>query len=269
VTSPALSSTGTTTEVARRPPLASLGLLGLSLLTATSLIFGGIVAVMFPEEAGFILPPLVVIGVVTALVWRSGATWTHVLGVLATLALGFMMFWVAFGLAHPASFFDFVPSVMFVLGVGLSLVGNVGAIVRRRTRRPPSRSEQRVQQATVGIVAVAVIASGGMALFGRDAVDPATVPDATYVTMRDFAFDPPTIEASAGGQVLVHNGDAFMHDLTVPDLGLAAVVSPGSSALLDVPAAPGTYVVYCTLHSDTSDPNPSADDAMVARLTVR
>jgi plastocyanin len=268
VTTPVISATGTT-EVTGRPPLARLGLLGLTLLTATMLLFGGLVALMFPEEAGFILPPLAIIAVVTALVWRKGATWTHVLGAIATLALGLMMFWVAFGLTHPASFFDFVPGVMFVLGVGLSLVGNIGAIVRRKRRGPSSAPEQRVQQVTVGVVAVAVLVSGTMSLLGRDRVDPATVPDAVAVGMSNFEFEPATIDASGGGQLLVHNGDAFMHDFVVPALDIDVDVRPGSSALIDVPDAPGTYVVYCTLHSDTSDPDPDPEHGMVARLTVR
>jgi plastocyanin len=269
VTTPVISGATGTTEVAGRPPLATLGLLGLTLLTATLLVFGALVAFMFPEEAGFILPPLAIVGIVTALVWRKGATWTHVLGVLATLALGAMMFWIAFGLAHPASFFDFVPSVMFVLGVVLSLVGNIGAIARRKHRRPASGTEQRVLQATVGIVVVAVLASGTMSLLGRDQVDPATVPDAIAVGMSNFEFEPLAIEAPAGGQLLVHNGDAFMHDFAIPALDIHADVRPGSRVLIDVPTTPGTYVVYCTLHSDTSDPDPDPDGAMVARLTVR
>jgi plastocyanin len=269
VTTPVISEATETTEVVGRPPLATLGLLGLMLLTATLLLFGGLVAVMFPEEAGFILPPLVVVAIVTALVWRKGATWTHVLGVLATLALGLMMFWIAFGIAHPASFFDFVPSVMFVLGVVLSLVGNIGAIARRRHRRPASHTEERVLQVTVGIVALAVVASGTLSLLGRDRVDPTSVPDAIAVGMSNFEFQPSTIEAPAGAQLLVHNGDAFMHDVAVPALDIHADVRPGSSALIDVPTTPGTYVVYCTLHSDTSDPDPDPNDAMVARLTVR
>jgi hypothetical protein len=48
----------------------------------------------------------------------------------------------------------------------------------------------------------------------------------------------------------------------------ACWVMPGSTvlvALADVAA--GSYLVYCTLHSDTTDPAPS-DDQMTAILVV-
>jgi plastocyanin len=269
MTAPVLPTPSATAEAPPRTPGAAAGLLGLALLTATTVIFGGLIVVMFPEELGFISVPLLIIGAVTLLSWRLDATWPRVVAVLATLGLGAMMFWAAFGLAHPSSFFDFVPAVLFVLGVVLSLGGNGTAIVRRNSPRATPGREHRIQQVAVGIVLLAVAVSGTLAVFGRDAIDPSTAPDATPVGMGDFAFEPTAIEARAGGQLLIHNGDAFVHDFTVPALDLAVTVNPGSSDLLDVPAAPGTYVAYCTLHSDPGDPDPDPEEAMVARLTVR
>jgi plastocyanin len=257
-------------RVGRRRPFATMGLLGLVLLLATTLVFAAVILSMFPEELGFVLLPLAVVGVVTLLAWRIDATWVRVLGILATLAFATMFFWVAFGLGHPASVLDFVPAVTFVLGTLLSLVGNIGAIVQRRAPRAMGSGERRTLQATAAVLGLAVVVSGTMALLGRTTVDPQLASDATVVEMRDFAFEPLTMEVDGGGQLLVANRDAFVHDLTVPDLDLEVTVNPRSEVLVDVPAAPGTYVVYCTLHSDTNDPAPELDgDMMVGQLLVR
>jgi plastocyanin len=252
---------------------AGLGRLGLALLSATMLLFLGLVLTTMPEEAGFVVPPALIIVILTLLAWRLDATWVRVLGVIGTLGLAAMMFWVVFGLAHPSSFFDFVPAVTFVLGVALSLIGNVGAIARRKRRGAApeghGRGTGRLATAAVAIVVAAVVGSGALALLTRETVDPAIASGATVVDMSGFAFAPTLIEASAGTQLVVHNSDAFVHDFTVPDLDLVTTVLPGSDAVVDLPETPGTYVVYCTLHSDTSDPAPDVESNMVARLTVR
>jgi plastocyanin len=256
-----------------RPRYARTGLLGLGLITGTLLVFLGLVLTQFPEEAGFVVPLLAGAAVATALVWRFDTTWARIVGVVATLALALMMFWVAFGLAHPASFFDFVPAVAFLLGVGLSLFGNIAAIVQRRKDHIDVRAqptERHLEQVAIGIVVLAVLVSGVMSFLGRESVDAAAAADAVEVEMTGFEFEPAQIEATAGGQLLVHNSDAFVHDIAVPDLGIDAVtVTPGSQVLVDVPAEAGVYNVYCTLHSDTSDTEPDPEEQMVATLQVR
>ncbi len=67
---------------------------------------------------------------------------------------------------------------------------------------------------------------------------------------------------------MVRNDDAFLHDLVLPDHDLAVTASAGSERLLDVSSLPpGSYTFYCTLHSDTSDPNPETA-GMAATLVV-
>jgi hypothetical protein len=46
-------------------------------------------------------------------------------------------------------------------------------------------------------------------------------------------------------------------------------VTPGSTGVVELPgAAPGTYVVYCILHSDLSKDRPGDED-MTALLVVQ
>jgi plastocyanin len=268
VTTQILSGADTTEETGR-PPLALLGLTGLTLLLGTTIAFAVVLALTEPEELAFIAVPLAVTLVPTWLVWRLGRTWTHAVAVAATLVMAAFTWWTVFGLSHPASLLDFVPGVWVVLGVVSSLVGNIGAIVRRRSPRPLAATEARIIRLVAAIAVVAVVVSGTLALVTRSPIDPATAPDATSVEMAGFAFEPAVIEVDAGGQLLVHNRDAFVHDLAVPAVDLHVDVLPGSSGLVDVPEAPGSYVVYCTLHSDTSDPDPDPEHNMVARLVVR
>jgi plastocyanin len=262
----------TRSEERLRPRYARTGLLGLGLITATMAVFTVLVIVRFPEEAGFIVPMLVVAGIATGLVWRFDTTWARVVGAVATVALAVMLFWVAFGLMYPSSFFDFVPAVMFVTGVVLSLFGNIAAIVQRRRQHLDAHagpSERHLEQVAVGLVVLAVLVSGVLTFVGRSSVDEAAAADAVPVDMDNFEFVPAAIEAGAGQQLLVHNADPFMHDIAVPELGIEAMaVAPGSDVLVDVGTETGTFVVYCTLHSDVSDPSPDGDQ-MVASLTVR
>jgi plastocyanin len=256
-----------------RPRYARTGLLGLALITATTLVFTALVLTMFPEEAAFILPMTVAAAVATGIVWRFDTTWARVVGIVATLGIALMMFWVAFGLLHPASFFDFVPAVMFVLGVVLSLFGNIAAIVQRRRDHLDAHAEpteRHLEQVAIGIVVLAVLVSGTMSLLGGSSVDEAAAADAVRLEMTNFTFEPETVEVTGGGQLLVHNGDPFMHDFAVPELGIDVVtVAPGSEILIDVPTTAGAYTIYCTLHSDTGDPSPDPEEQMVATLLVQ
>lgn len=256
-----------------RPRYARLGLLGLGSIALSLTIFAGLVMLMFPDEAAFIVPMWIAAVAATVVVWRFDATWSHIVGAIAALGLAFMMFWIAFGLLYPSSFFDFVPAVLFVLGVALAVFGNIAAIFQRRRQHLDPHAgptERWVTQVVVGLVIFAVVASAVLTMLSRSNVDEAEAANATPLTMADFTFDPAAIEVDGGGQLVVRNNDPFVHDVAVPALDLDPVtVPPGSSVLIDVPAAQGSYVLYCTLHSDVSDDAPDVDEQMVASLVIR
>ena len=68
------------------------------------------------------------------------------------------------------------------------------------------------------------------------------------VMLKDFAFDPSTINIPTGGAVLkLMNHGAQVHNLAVPSLGIkSADVKPGATAEVDIPATPaGNYKVIC------------------------
>ncbi len=205
--------------------------------------------------------------VTAALVWRFG-TWAKLLGAVVSVLAVLGLFWIAFGLAFPASFGDFTPGVSFPLGVVLGLGGSIAALVQGRRgnlRTEATTAERRIVAGALGLVGLAAVTSAGLWMVNRTAVDTGVA--ATTATMSDFAFAEDAYEVAAGDTLAVHNADGFVHDFTVRELGIAANVLPGEDALLAVPNEPGTYTVYCTLHSDP-EATDASDGDMVTTLIV-
>lgn len=255
-----------------RPAYARLATLGMGLLTTTVLFIGIPGFLQIADARGFVLTLLAVAVVGTGLVWRFDAPWARLLGIVACVAIAMMTFWAVFGLSHPQSILEFVAGVTFVLGLPLALAGNVLAIIQRRRGNlvaTATSPERRVMQIVVGLVALALVSSGALTLTARESVDETLAAEAVEVEMTGFEFEPRVIDVRSGEQLVVRNRDAFVHDFTVPDLDLEAAVGPGNSTLLDIDAAAGNYVVYCSLHSDTGNPEPDPEENMVAMLVVQ
>ena len=85
---------------------------------------------------------------------------------------------------------------------------------------------------------------------------PSPIPDADEITieMTEMAFDPATIEMTAGEPVnlIVTNRGEVFHDLTIDALDLQIGVDPGQTATagLEVDEA-GTYEYYCSVPGHT------------------
>lgn len=233
-----------------------LVVLGVALLFVLGVISGLAVA----DEGMFLLVILAATGLGVFLVRRFG-TWARAVGIVLSLGAGFMLFWTAFGLFAPASFGDFVPGLAVPIGALLGAIGGIVSLVsgRRGTATADGTpGERRFDRAVVGLIAVAAAMSLALTLLGRETVDAAAAAGAAPVTMTGFEFDPGSVEVAAGegARIVVHNRDAFLHDLTIPDVG-EVTVTPGSGAILDVSSlAPGTYTFYCSLHSDMDESDP-------------
>lgn len=75
-------------------------------------------------------------------------------------------------------------------------------------------------------------------------------PMALSVEARDLSFTPKQLEAPAGAEIPIglHNAGRIVHNLTIDELHVQLVVSPGQTGtadLVDVP--PGTYTFYCSV----------------------
>lgn len=260
------ASAPTHRALARWTRLGALGLvmvgLGPFLMVTAALIWGLDVATDLP----FFLTLAILPWVAAFLVWRFG-TWAKVVGIVVALAGIAAMFWTAFGLAAPASFFDFVPGLLVVPGAIIAIVGCVAAIVAgRRGHRTAAREGGERRAITVIVAAVAGLAlvSAVLTVVGRSTVE-VTAADET-VTLKDFEYDQASYDLATGSRVVVRNDDPFLHTFTVDELGIDVELGPNSSAALDLPAEAGTYIVYCRPH--TADPDDPSDEDMAATLTV-
>lgn len=265
LTSPPVDKTTTARPRGVYTRVEALGLVFIALAPAVMLT-AGVLAGLDLSEAGFLLIPLAIGLVGAGLVWRFG-TWAKVVGVVLSLAAAMFLFWLAFGLAYPNSFADFVPGTLLPLGVILGVGGGIAAIVRRkRLETGATAGERRLIRIAVGIVFVAAAVSGALHLAGRTSAE-ATGAAAT-VTMSEFEFDATTYTVASGGSVLVHNSDPFVHTFTVPELGIDQTILPGSKHLIEVTGDAGTYTIYCRPHSDVDEADPD-EAGMAASLTVR
>lgn len=255
---------------ARYSRVAATGLVLVALAPMLMLAVALSTGMALGEEGPFLAVAAVVPLIAAALAWRFG-TWSKIVAIVVALLAAGGLFWIAFGLAFPTSFGDFVPAVTFVVGVVLTLGGAGAAIVHRRRGNVAielATGERRIMTGATAVVAVAAVVSGLLSFLAGGA---AAGVSGTAVSMTDFAFGETAYTVPAGEEatLVVHNSDGFMHDIVIPDLGVAKTqVLPGADQVVTVPAAEsGTYTVYCSLHSDLSNPDP-AQAGMATTLVV-
>jgi plastocyanin len=261
-----IDQTGDARMQPRWARLASLGLV-LAALGPLLILLGAVLWGLNADDLPFFVIATVVGLVGAALVWRFGA-WAKWMGIVAGLLVAGALFWTAFGLFVPQSFFDFVPGVLVLPGAILAIASCIGAIVAgRRGHRTaaPEGGERRGIRIAIGGVAILAVLSAILTITSRSSVGDASGASA-LVEMKDFEFTQDRYSVAAGSTVQVKNDDPFFHTFTVDALDIDVDFTVGSSKLVEIPAQPGTYVLYCTLH--TSDPEHPSKDDMAATLNV-
>jgi len=246
--------------------LATLGFamaaLGPILIIGAGLIFG-------LDDLGFFLIPSV-LGIVGVVLSRRHGKIAKAVSIVIALLIGMLLFWTAFGLSAPSSFFDFVPAILVLPGALLALAGSIAALVARSRGSESGAGERRAGFAIVTLLGLLGGLSAVLTLTGRD-----TVPDSiaaaadAVVDLKDFEFDEDAYEVPAGGTVLVTNDDPFLHTFTVDELGIDVDLGPGDEKIVEIPSTvegSGTYVIYCEPH--TEDPDDPGEDDMASELTV-
>jgi plastocyanin len=251
---------------ARWTRLAALGLVLAALGPILFLVAGVFWGLDVSEDVPFFGIAAAVALIGAFVVARFGG-WAKVVGLIVALLLGLALFWTAFGLATPTSFFDFVPGLLIMPGVLIAIVSCIAAMVaaRRGHLTTAATGGERNALRIVPVVVVLLAVLSGIATAATRSTVDESVADATVV-MKDFEFDSSEDQLQAGSSVLVRNDDPFLHTFTVDDLDIDETLSPGSEELIEIPSEPGRYWVYCRPHTSDSD-NPSEDD-MAVRLTV-
>lgn len=226
--------------------LALIATVLLIVLVVNVLLLGG------GEFVGFLIGITLLAMIVTFVVWRFDTLWSRIVGIVGTVVILLTSFWLAFGVFHPFSPIEFVSGLAFFIGVVLSLVGGVMAIVAgRRGKVGQSRGEARIRPVVFGVLGIAAVVSVVGFMATKTTVSDADAAGAVVVDMVEFEFNPEATAVPAGGTVLLTNSDLFVHDFTLDEFDIAVTVGPGSEALVNIPAAsPGTYGYICSLHSD-------------------
>lgn len=260
-----------------RPAYTRVEVLGLLLIAGTVLAVTAAVIVTDPalsvEVVAFFGPVAAVTLLAAWLAWRYGA-WARTVGLLVGLAAALLLSWTTVALAHPESVVDFGLGLGVAAGVVLTVGGGIAALVagrRGRIAAVPTSGERRLIRVVAGALGVALAASAVLTLVGRSTVDPAETVGSMPVEMAGFEFRPAEIRIDGpDARLVVSNADLFLHDLSIPALDTGVVrVTPGSTEVVELTGVTaGTYVVYCTLHSDLSADQPGDDD-MTALLIVQ
>jgi plastocyanin len=87
---------------------------------------------------------------------------------------------------------------------------------------------------------------GGSATGGGDGAS------TTTLTAAEFAWDPGTLTAPAGGSIEVVNEDDAEHNITIADAGVDEDVAAGEAVTVDLgDVEAGSYDFVCEYHPDT------------------
>lgn len=120
--------------------------------------------------------------------------------------------------------------------------------------------ERKRLVAVVGLVTLLLVACGGdRAGGGSDGAGGGGGSDGAgggsegslTLTAVNFAFEPASLRASAGGSVEFVNQDDVAHNFTAENAGLSEDVDAGDSLSIDLGGVePGTYDFFCKYHPD-------------------
>lgn len=220
------------------------------------------------ETAFFLI--LAGIALVAAFIVNRFGTWAKIVGAVLALLMMAGLWWTAFGLFAPGSFFEFLSGLLLIPGAILALISCIGAIVAKRRGHVTTAAEEGERKAirtAFVVVGLAAVVSGVMTVTSRSSVGEAEAASAAATArMKDFEFAPVEYSVAGGSTILVRNDDPFFHTFTVDALGIDESLTPGSEKLVTIPSRPGTYVLYCEPHTEDKDA-PEGDD-MFGQLVV-
>ncbi len=198
---------------------------------------------------GEIIPPLVLFVVMMAvgltLLRRPGRAGPIVIGIAVLLNLLANLPFILPTLTVPVAAGDFVTGWILVI---LSVAGLIAAIALLRRSQDGGRSARSIGIATVGLIAVALLA-GVVARASFE--EPEAKPGDLRLAAEEFEFSSDALE-SEGGQVSVflENKDQTFHTFTIEELDVDVAMPGGVSARVTFDAEPGTYDFFCSPHKE-------------------
>lgn len=198
--------------------------------------------------------PMIVLPAIGAFLVTRYGRWAHavaaVLGVLG-VAVAVPGTWVYTEV--PDSFFDVVPTTMFLVGGVLAAVGGVaGAVARWR-----AAALGPVRAGGVAVIGIIGVGSAVLGFATSSDVDEGALAAATGVRVDDRGYDPEELPLPPGGTVTlaIHNDGRIAHSFTSDALGVDVMLSPGEVVLAEVtvPVDVAGLQYWCVPHSQVAE----------------
>jgi len=256
-----------------RTPLAPLGTLTLAALLGNALAYLVQFSFLF-LTAGMVVPPILIIAVLTLLVAGAVATgwrWTPLLGalvVLVTSTLTLSVPPVIYALTHPGNVVTFSTSVVLLACALVASVSGVGATIQNyrdaaRERRAPGFLG-RALSGLAGIVAGMFIVSLIVAANPPTSIASTTTNGEPTVHMSANTFLQNVVLVPKGSKLhLVDDGNVehvLRNGFWKADGSPESSAEPGAPVVKDVTvtggsidlgpfATAGVYHLYCTIHT--------------------
>ncbi|HET9200525.1 MAG TPA: cupredoxin domain-containing protein [Dehalococcoidia bacterium] len=201
-----------------------------------ALIFAAVIAVI-----------ALAVGAVLLLLGR----WWPIIGIIGGLAAaGSSLEFVAFGVEHLDSFFDFTTAIFPFVGGVILIVGS--ALTLWDERSEPVHEEVPAAWRTsmlgiAGVLGAFSLLSLILTITGVESVsDEEREAADTVVEMKQTEFEPEVIEVSAGDiAVVVENDDPIVHTFTIDDLDVDEDLGAGDEKFVEFSAEPGEYELKC------------------------
>lgn len=117
---------------------------GLTLMAAVTAIVVLVSYVVYGgEEVGLFLVATLLAGAAAFVVWKFNALWARILGLVATIGVGFLTVFFAFGILQVFSPLEFITGLGYVLGLLFALIGGIVGLFKKGAssamlRRGPS-----------------------------------------------------------------------------------------------------------------------------------
>ena len=175
---------------------------------------------------------------------RAGAA---LLGFVSLVHFATSAAFLAEGLVHPESFWD------FWLGWSIVLTAGLGVLAAAAVWRREDDGSKRARAVSLGIMALIVALGilGGAATIAYDS-DSAQDGDIA-LSARNVQFEPANLIADSDEiAVFVDNDDSFRHTFSIEALEVDLEVPGGKATRVKFIAEPGTYEFYCAVpgHED-------------------
>jgi plastocyanin len=234
---------------------------GLTLMTLAMAIIVVVSFVVYGgEDVGVILLATLLATAAAFVVWRFSALWARILGLVATVGVGFLTVFFAFGVGQPFSPFEFITGLGYALGLLFALIGGIVGLFKT------GASSARLRRGTLVLIGVVSLVSVVGFFATRSTVSDSQATAAVALNMENFKFAPGSLSVAAGNQLLLINSDLFVHDLTLEEGDVYVRLGPGGESLVDLGDLPaGTYDYFCSLHAFEED---GVREGMVGTITI-